>query len=133
MPPVLETLVERTAAVGARYFQLVEEGLSDRLRAGSPHGAPRSAAGAARCSGRGSGQTRCCFSRTPGRRRTELGVLALTAAPVHDPQGRLVGRATSLLTLLAAQKCERDAHEGRLRALGRTLEGDAEARGHTPG
>lgn len=87
----------------------------------------------------------------------DLGVLALTAAPVRDQGGRLVGAllshgfaphvwsvgerqlvrtVTGMLTLLAArldaEERERAAHECALRALGLMLEAhDAETQGHT--
>ena len=171
MQPVLDTLVERTAAVGAGYFQFRDESLTYQARAASGHMPEGEAARALLTHGLppelpllrallGAGEVLFIGDTREAAQTAgfaDLGVLALTAAPVQDPQGRLVGAllahafvphdwspeerrlvgvVTSLLTLLAArldaQERERDAHEGALRALGLMLEArDAETRGHT--
>ncbi|WP_216320150.1 HD domain-containing phosphohydrolase [Deinococcus aestuarii] len=171
MRPALDALVERTAAVGAGYFQLREGTLTFHARAASgampagpvmeallAHGLPadlpllRALAGT---------QGALFFGDTRGHPEAagfpELGVLALTAAPIHDGGGRLVGAllshtftphgwaqeeralfagVTGLLSLVAArldaEEREQAAHEGALRVLGLTLEArDAETQGHT--
>ncbi|BDP40658.1 phosphohydrolase [Deinococcus aetherius] len=171
MRPALDALVERTAAVGAGYFQLREGSLTFHARAASgempqgpmmeallAHGLPAEL------------PLLRALTGTPGalffadtRDHVEaagfpdLGVLALTAAPIHDGGGRLVGAllshaftshewteeeralfagVTGLLSLVAArldaEEREQAAHEGALRVLGLTLEArDAETQGHT--
>ncbi|MEW6422787.1 MAG: HD-GYP domain-containing protein [Deinococcota bacterium] len=156
MQPVLDVLVSRTAAVGAGYFQLRNTTLTYHARAASgdlPQGPLMEALGE-------SGGV-LFFEDTRHDPRAagfaDLGVLALTAAPVHDQSGRLVGAllshvftphswsveerqlvstVTSLLALLAArldaEERERAAHESALRALGLMLEArDTETYGHT--
>ncbi|GMA14713.1 HD domain-containing protein [Deinococcus metallilatus] len=171
MQPVLDVLVSRTAAVGAGYFQLRDTTLAYHARAASgdmpqgplmeallAHGLPPELplVGALREAG-----SVLFFEDTRAHPHAagfaDLGVLALTAAPVCDQGGRLVGALlshvftphawsgeerrlvgtiTGLLTLLAArldaEERERDAHESALRALGLMLEArDAETHGHT--
>ncbi|GBF07116.1 metal dependent phosphohydrolase [Deinococcus aerius] len=171
MQPVLDALVSRTAAVGAGYFQLRDTTLTYHARAASgdmpqgpmmeallAHGLPPELPlmGALR-----SADHVLYFEDTRAAPDAagfpDLGVMALTAAPVRDAGGRLVGAllshvfaphpwspeerrlistVTGLLTLLAArldaEERERAAHESALRALGLMLEArDAETQGHT--
>ncbi|MBI0445726.1 HD-GYP domain-containing protein [Deinococcus sp. DB0503] len=171
MQPVLDVLVSRTAAVGAGYFQLRDSTLTYQARAASgdlpqgplmeallAHGLPpelplvqalEAADGALFFEDTRLDPQAAGFA--------DLGVLALTAAPVHNQSGRLVGAllshvfaphpwsaeerqlvstVTGLLTLLAArldaEERERAAHESALRALGLMLEArDTETQGHT--
>lgn len=173
MRPVLDALLERTAAVGAGYFQLREGTLAFHARAASgemPQGPLMEALLAHGLPGDlpllralASTQGALFFGDTRGHPEAqgfpELGVLALTAAPIHDAGGRLVGTllshafaphewtdgertlfasVTGLLALVAArldaEEREQAAHEGALRVLGLTLEArDAETPGPPTG
>ncbi|EYB66538.1 metal dependent phosphohydrolase [Deinococcus phoenicis] len=170
MQPVLDALVSHTAAVGAGYFQLRDTTLTYHARAASgdlppgplqaliAHGLPPELPLVSALQEAG-GVLFFEDTRTDPQAAgfADLGVLALTAAPVRDQEGRLVGTllshvftphpwsgeerqlmrsVTGLLTLLAArldaEERERDAHECALRALGLLLEArDAETYGHT--
>ncbi len=171
MLPVLSALVGRTQAEGAGYFQLGEQSLAYHARAASgvmPQGPAMDALLAHGLPGNlpliaalQSAESVLYFPDTAAHPAAagfpELGVCALTAAPVHDHRGRLVGAllahtftphdwtgeerlligsVTGLLTLLAArldaEERERSAHESALRAMGLSLEArDAETQGHT--
>jgi putative nucleotidyltransferase with HDIG domain len=171
MLPVLSALVTRTRAEGAGYFQLGEQSLAYHARAASgvmPQGPAMDALLAHGLPGNlpliaalQSADSVLYFPDTAAHPAAtgfpELGVCALTAAPVHDHSGRLVGAllahtftphdwtgeerlligsVTGLLTLLAArldaEERERSAHESALRAMGLSLEArDAETQGHT--
>ncbi|WP_345465295.1 HD-GYP domain-containing protein [Deinococcus carri] len=171
MQPVLDALVSQTAAIGAGYFQLQDTSLAYHARAASgelPEGPLMEALLAHGLSPEvplvrllQDSDSVLFFEDTRAAPAAagfpELGVLALTAAPVHDQRGRLVGTllthvftphawtpeerhlvrtVTGLLTLLAArldaEEREREAHESALRALGLMLEArDAETHGHT--
>lgn len=171
MQPVLETLVGYTEAAGSGYFQLREETLAyhARVAAGEmPSGPAMDALLAHGLPGnlpllealRETDEV-LYFGNTATEPAAagfgELGVCALLAAPVHGPQGELVGallahlfqphdwtpaerllvsNVAGMLTLLAArlhaEEREQAAHEGALRALGLSLEArDAETQGHT--
>ena len=171
MQPVLDVLVSRTAAVGAGYFQLRDSTLTYQARAASgdlpqgplmeallAHGLPPELP-LVQALEAADGTLFFEDTRLDPQAAgfADLGVLALTAAPVHNQSGRLVGAllshvfaphpwsaeerqlvstVTGLLTLLAArldaEERERAAHESALRALGLMLEArDTETQGHT--
>lgn len=171
MSPVLNVLVERTSAVGAGYFQLRDATLTYHARAASgvmpqgpamdallAHGLPHHLP-LVQALETASGPL--FFDDTRLRPQSagfpDLGVFALTAAPIRDRAGVLVGALLShvfephvwtpyecqtlgtimgLVALLAArldaEEREQAAHESALRALGLMLEmRDAETQGHT--
>ncbi|THF71086.1 HD domain-containing protein [Deinococcus sp. Arct2-2] len=171
MSPVLNVLVERTTAVGAGYFQLRDATLTYHARAASgvmpqgpamdallahglPHHLPLVQALETATGPLFFDDTRL-QSESAGF--PDLGVFALTAAPIRNRAGVLVGALLShvfephlwtpyerqtlgtimgLVALLAArldaEEREQAAHESALRALGLMLEArDAETQGHT--
>jgi putative nucleotidyltransferase with HDIG domain len=171
MSPVLEALVERTAAVGAGYFQLRDASLTYHARAvsgvipqgvamdailahGLPHQLPLIQALNTATGPLFFDDTRL---QPQAAGFPDLGVLALTAVPIRNRQGVLVGALLShvfeahlwtlyerqtlatvmgLVALLAArldaEEREQAAHESALRAVGLMLEArDAETQGHT--
>ena len=171
MSPVLNVLVERTSAVGAGYFQLRDATLTYHARAASgvmpqgpamdallahglPHHLPLVQALETATGPLFFDDTRL---QPQSAGFPDLGVFALTAAPIRNRAGVLVGALLShvfephvwtpyecqtlgtimgLVALLAArldaEEREQAAHESALRALGLMLETrDAETQGHT--
>ncbi|UQN05250.1 HD-GYP domain-containing protein [Deinococcus sp. QL22] len=171
MSPVLNVLVDRTAAVGAGYFQLRDATLTYHARAatgvvpqgpameallvhGLPHHLPLVQALEIATGPLFFDDTRL---QPQSAGFPDLGVFALTAAPIRNRAGVLVGALLShvfephpwtyyerqtlhtimgLVALLAArldaEEREQAAHESALRALGLMLEArDAETQGHT--
>lgn len=149
LQPVVDLLVERTAALGVGYFAL------PGAPVGGERGQPLPLL-AALDAASGVLAFRDTRRRPQAAGLAERGVLALLAAPVRDSRGRLagallayggaarvwtagdqrlLGAAAGLLTLRTAPQAGEptgSAHEGTLRAIGLLLEArDADTRGHT--
>ena len=167
--PILNALVERTAAVGAAYFQLMDGHFQARVSSGEmptgpamdailAHGLPQDSALIGVLETTAEPLLYPDVSRIKAAQGlSELGVVGLGAAPVHDRSGTLLGVflmhtfkyhdwsedeaellavvsgvLASLAARLVAEEHALKAKEGAIRALGLAVERrDAQVKGHT--